>query len=205
MSRVFYHWPVPKVVDVEGRRSELADAAARVIAQSGLGGATLRDVAAEAGLTTGALTHYFADKRELLIFTLQASLERRRAAHPHASTDDALNDLGVLLDGVLPISEASKLHWMVTIAFASQAGGDAELAVVQREAYRRFRQSVTELVERAVAQGRLRVDLDVVTEAEALIALADGIAVQALFDPTSWPADRQRQHLHRALASLHGS
>jgi AcrR family transcriptional regulator len=202
---VFYDGPVPKVVDVEERRHALADAAARVIAHAGLGGATLRDVAAEAGLTTGALTHYFADKRELLIFTLQASLERRRAAHPRARTDDALNDLGVLLDGVLPISEDSRLHWMVTIAFASQAAGDAELAEVQRTAYRSFRRSVAQLVTRAVEQGRLPATTDALTEAESLIALADGIAVQALFDPDTWPADRQRQHLHRTLAALQGS
>ena len=193
---------MPRVVDVEERRQALADAAARVIARDGLAGATLRDVAAAAGLTTGALTHYFADKRELLIFTLQASLERRRATHPYATTDDALNDLGVLLDGVLPISDASRLHWLVTIAFASQAAGDPELGVVQREAYRRFRRSVTELIARAVAQGRLAATLVPDTEAESIIALTDGIAVQALFDPESWPPERQRQHLHRSLAAL---
>ena len=196
---------MPKVVDADERRQVLADAAARVIAQSGLGGATLRDVAAEAGLTTGALTHYFADKRELLLFTLQGSLDRRRSTHPWASTDDALNDLGVFLDGVLPIGDASRLHWMVTIAFASQAAGDPDLAAVQREAYRHFRRSVRELVSRAIEQGHLPTGLDPLTEAEALIALTDGIAVQALFDPESWPAERQRQHLHRALMALRSS
>lgn len=202
---MFYDGVVPRIVDVEERRQALADAAARVIANGGLGAATLRDVAAEAGLTTGALTHYFADKRELLIFTLQASLERRRTAHPRLNSGNALNDLGVLLDGVLPISEASRLHWMVTIAFASQAAGDPELAAVQREAYRGFRRNVTALVTRAVERGQLPTSLDPTTEAEALIALADGIAVQALFDPESWPADRQRQHLHRALRALAGA
>ena len=108
----------------------------------------------------------------------------------------------MLLDGVLPISDASRLHWLVTIAFASQAAGDPELGVVQREAYRRFRRSVTELIARAVAQGRLAATLAPDTEAESIIALTDGIAVQALFDPESWPPERQRQHLHRSLAAL---
>ena len=61
---------MPRVVDVEERRQELTDAAARLIARAGIGAATMREVAAEAGLTTGALTHYFADKRELLQCTL---------------------------------------------------------------------------------------------------------------------------------------
>ncbi len=38
----------------------------------------MRDVAAEAGWTTGALTHYFSDKRVLLMAVFQDSLARRR-------------------------------------------------------------------------------------------------------------------------------
>ena len=70
---------MPKVVDVEQRRAELAAAVARVIARSGIEGATMRQVAAEAGWTTGTLVHYFTNKRELLQFTLCESLEQRRA------------------------------------------------------------------------------------------------------------------------------
>ena len=72
---------MPKVVDIAERRSELAAAAAQLIARSGVGAATIREVAAEAGWTTGALTHYFADKRELLLFTFASSLAERHAAH----------------------------------------------------------------------------------------------------------------------------
>ena len=68
---------MPKVVDVEARREELAAAAARVIARSGIASASMREVAAEAGWTTGTLVHYFRNKRELLRFTLESSLERR--------------------------------------------------------------------------------------------------------------------------------
>ena len=73
---------------------------------------------------------------------------------------------------------------------------------MQREAYRRFRRSTADLVARAIAQGRLAATHDPVTEAESLIALTDGIAVQALFDPDSWPPERQRAHLRRALDAL---
>ena len=77
---------MPKVVDIQERRAELAAAAAQLIARAGVGAATLRDVAAEAGWTTGALTHYFADKRELLLFTFTivagATSHRPRRSRP---------------------------------------------------------------------------------------------------------------------------
>ncbi len=49
-----YVTSMPKIIDIDERRQELTDAAARLIARAGLGAATMRDVAAEAGLTTGA-------------------------------------------------------------------------------------------------------------------------------------------------------
>jgi len=193
---------MPKVVDADERRHVLAAAAARVIAASGIAATTLRDVAAEAGLTTGSLTHYFSDKHELLIFTLQASLEHRRAAHPRADTGDVVADLRSLLEGVLPISDVARLHWIVSIAFAAEAAADDELAAVQRRAYRHFLESATDLVARARATRRIAVAGDPATTAQLLIALADGVALQALFDEESWPVDRQRSQLAAGFDAL---
>lgn len=186
---------MPKVVDVDERRAELADAAARVIARVGIGGASMREVAAEAGWTTGTLVHYFTDKRELLRFTLETSLRQRRTRHRDRATrppDDALRDT---LVGALPLDEHSTLHWVVTVAFCAQASGDAELATIQRDAYRDFRDRVARLVE---ASGRAT-GAEARAEAERLIAVVDGVAIQALFDPQSWRPARQLAALDAAL------
>src|SRR6187455_426727 len=97
---------MPKVVDIEQRRAELTEAAARLIARSGIESATMREVAAEAGWTTGALTHYFTDKRELLLTTFQASLANRRAQRPADGATDALTQLRASLEGALPLDDS---------------------------------------------------------------------------------------------------
>jgi AcrR family transcriptional regulator len=56
---------MPKVVDHEERRAGFVTASWDVIAEEGLGAATLRRVASAAGVTTGALTHYFFDREAL--------------------------------------------------------------------------------------------------------------------------------------------
>lgn len=187
---------MPRVVDVEQRRAELTDATARLIARSGIGAATMRDVAAEAGWTTGALTHYFSDKRELLLHTFRASLEHRRARRV-AFTDDPLAALRDSLEGALPLDEDRRRHWMVTIAFCAQAAGDPALATAQRDAYREFRLRIASLV---AACDPTTSPADAIAIAEQLITVADGIAIQALFDPETWPADRQLAALHSTLA-----
>jgi AcrR family transcriptional regulator len=187
---------MPKVVDSDQRRTELADAAARVIARAGIDGASLRTVAAEAGWTTGALVPYFATKRELLAFTLQASLDRRRARgaeRASMSPEDALRDV---LIGPLPTTPDTTLHWIVTLAFAAQASADPELATIQREAYLHFREMVVELV---VAGGRAPVGCAAETEGERLIAAVNGIAIQAIFAPDLWTERRQVEAVTAAL------
>jgi AcrR family transcriptional regulator len=188
---------MPRIVDIDERRQELTDAAARLISRGGLSAATMREVAAEAGLTTGALTHYFADKRELLQCTLVASLQLRVASRSEVSAADPAIALRAALTGALPIDDASRRHWMVTVAFCAEAAGDVELAATQRDAYREFRRYVVMLVQKC------GVPRDDATEVgERLIAAVDGVAMQTLFDPESWPPHRQLAALDRALEAL---
>src|SRR5688500_8928470 len=47
-------------------RTRIVEAAWRRVADEGVHGATMRRIAAEAGVTTGFVTHYFDDKEALL-------------------------------------------------------------------------------------------------------------------------------------------
>lgn len=59
-------------------RDRLLEAAKRVIAKSGIAGATMRAIAKEAGLSTGAIYHYYAKKEEILYDVMSASLSEAR-------------------------------------------------------------------------------------------------------------------------------
>ena len=53
---------MPKTVDPIEKRAEFVTASWNVIAERGFDAVSLRSVAAAAGCTTGALTHYFSDR-----------------------------------------------------------------------------------------------------------------------------------------------
>ena len=89
---------MPKTVDPAQKRAELVDASWDVIAAEGLKGATLRRVAAEAGCTTGALTHYFPDRRSLLVAALR-SAHFQAAARMLEATRRASSDVDRLKAG----------------------------------------------------------------------------------------------------------
>ena len=187
---------MPKIVDVDQRRMELAAAAARVIARAGVDGASMREIATEAGWTTGTLVHYFANKHELLDFTLRASIERRSARRSERADLSPAEALRSTLASALPTDDDTRLHWIVTVALAGAAASDDMLAATQRDAYRDFRGYLVDLlamIDPALDADRARI------EAERLIGLVDGIALQALFDPASWPPDRQLRALDDGL------
>ena len=189
---------MPKVIDVDQRRSELARAAGRLIARRGIGAATMREVAAEAGLTTGALTHYFSDKRELMLHTFRESLGGRKQVRAERAERDPRAALLQSLEGALPLDDDRRRHWMVSIAFCAEAAGDPDLMAVQQLEYREYKAHLTSLVKSAgLAKGAAAGTL-----AERLVACADGIAVQALFDHDGWPAERQLTRLHELIDPL---
>ena len=99
---------MPKLVDHEERRRLIAQATWRVISRDGVRAASVRTVAAEAGLSTGALRHYFDDHASLLLFAARHSLElmavrvfahlSRADAEPRATVQACLEEL-LPLDG----------------------------------------------------------------------------------------------------------
>ena len=101
------------------------------------------------------------------------------------------------LEGALPLDEERRRHWMVTIALCAHAVGDDELSEAQRDAYRAFRVRVAQLAQRCGPTRKRGGGL-----AERLIAAADGISVQALFDEHSWSPDRQRAPLDEPPSPL---
>jgi AcrR family transcriptional regulator len=195
---------MPRKVDVSERRAEIAAAAARLIADVGLEGTKLRDVASEAGWTTGVLTHYFTDKRELLMLAMEYSLEHLHNRHlvDIATRGD---ELWVLLEQALPLDEDRLRHWKVTLALTTQSFNDPELAQIKQRAYRRWRYRITAVLSEGVDEGRYRKDVDANRCAEELIAIVDGVALQALFDPERWPSEKQLDFLRVHLEALNVS
>jgi AcrR family transcriptional regulator len=111
------------------RREQICRAAAAVIAREGLAGSTMRKVATEAGVSTGMLNHYFANRGDLLTQALMFVSERHQARIRRAIEGQApgYGRLTALLDGALsPPAEATET-WLVWINAFGEAGRLPEL------------------------------------------------------------------------------
>jgi TetR/AcrR family transcriptional regulator, transcriptional repressor of bet genes len=195
---------MPKVVDHEQRREELAGAVWRLASREGLDSVTIRGVAAEAGWSTGALHHYFADKEELLLFAFRTAADRigRRVAAVKVSATGPLDLARALLAIGLPLDAERRDETRVWFAFLGLALTRPTLARAQGAAYGQWRRLVASALEAAQAEGELDREIDPRREAAGLVALVDGLAVQAMFEPRGPNAKRQLELLDARLAEL---
>jgi TetR/AcrR family transcriptional repressor of bet genes len=100
------------------RREQICLAAAKIISEQGFAGTTMRMVADEAGVSTGMLNHYFANRMEMLEETLLFVSTRQQAREAAAIEGLAPGErrLRALIRAVLPIDQESMEAWRVWIA-----------------------------------------------------------------------------------------
>lgn len=188
IARSCYKDNVPKIVDPEARRLEIAEAVFRVIQRDGLAQASLRSVAEEAGLAIGSVRHYFGGHDELIVFAMRAlgdRLEARLAGHIPVLLDPATprsrrqEATEAFLGELLPLTEQTRAEADVWLAFSAAAKNRPDLAEEAKRMYEGVRFLVRRVLEGANEAGGLLGDVDLNVETERLAALLDGLAVSA--------------------------
>jgi AcrR family transcriptional regulator len=190
---------VPKVVDHAQRRRELVAATWAVVAAEGIEAATVRRIAEEAGCTTGRITHYFADKEEVLVAALRqvhrAAGKRMLAA---AGPRSGLEALRAVLAEALPLDQERILEWRVWLAFWGSAATSASLQAEQHQRYREWRG----LLKRVLATAQLSADIDLDRLVDQIVALVDGFGLQGVLDPQHPQPEQLASRLNGAVDAL---
>ena len=191
---------MPKVVDIDERRAQLIAATSEAIARDGLANVTLRSIARSAGWTTGIVTHYFADKRSLVMATFQYRADRARH-----QIDEAVARGESLLDAVistLPLDAESLLDWRVSVSYIGASIGDEEMAQLHRRRLDTFIATVRAALRDEQRAGRLPAGVDTKVEADRLVVVMNGIAIQAVLHTDHYTPARQRSIVDAHLRSL---
>lgn len=191
---------MPKIVDHEARREELIEATWRVIARTGIAGATMREIAREAGVSTGILAHYFADKEDLLGFALRL-MHRRVYERIHARTQGlvGLPALRVIMLEALPLDQERLLEAQIEMNFISLALGNESLRELQHREFERFWDALNHRVSEAQTLGEISTSIDAGWITHQLIILVEGISLEAVLYPARVPPDQQCEILDHFL------
>ena len=188
---------MPIVVDHDERRDLIARVVKKVIAEQGMDAVTIRNVAREAGFKSTLISHYFKDKKEMLIFTLE-SIREAAALRVEASFNEN-HDLATSFDSLLPISGDSLEEWRAWFGFWGKATFDPELSAVLLSIVEATNTYLWRALEEAKKQGDVPKDLDTEIHARRLQMILNGIATLTVISPEAWPPDAQRAMLAAEL------
>lgn len=191
---------MPKVVDHDQRRVELVEATWRIIARHGIEGATMRDIAAEAGFANGALKPYFPTKDDLLAFAF---------SHVFSQTGRRMTDATIGRSGlgalraycleILPLDDIRISEARIVIPFWQKALTDSAKAELHAAAMLQWRDTMCEHLREADAAGELRTTLPHEDLAGLLMNLVLGAQITAVLSPVENSPDRLVAQLDACL------
>ena len=167
---------MPKQVDHRERRETIAKALWRVVEQRGIGHASVREVAQEAGISHGAVQHYFATREEMLVFAMDFASEQTalRVAEGIAALGDPPHPrdvIRVMLTEMLPLHPDARATSRMSAAYILEALHNANIHARAHDGLTQGRDLVEQIVRQAIADGHIGADRDPATETSLLLAL----------------------------------
>jgi AcrR family transcriptional regulator len=182
---------MPKRVDHDQRRRQIADALLRIVASRGLRAAGMREVAAEAGVSVRLIQYYFGSKEELLLFAIRhlagllAERVKARVKAAGAPADPRTVIAAILTEG-LPSDDESRVFNVVYMSYFAMSLTDPALdARPLVESSDAVIGVVAAQLRAAQQAGQMPPDLDAQVEAVSLMALSAGLGTSVLGGQTA--------------------
>ena len=185
---------MPKRVDHEERRRQIADALLRTAATRGLHATGMREVAAEAGVSLRLVQYYFGTKEELLLSAMQqlaaqfaerglARIRRTKRADGPARPRDVI---AAILTEALPADDERRTFTVLYTAYFALSLTDPALAIgplVRNSAA--VIGVVAAQLRASQAAGETPAGLDPDLEAVSLLAMSAGLGTSVLAGQSS--------------------
>lgn len=177
---------MPIQVDVEQRRTDIAEATFRVAARRGLGAVTIRSVAAELGSSTTVITNYVPTRTELLANAIDRLADEWLTELDALSTGpDPAKALRRVMEAAVSWDDDELLRCQFWVAVLSEPERSSDVQQQLIEAAESVRLVLEKLAEQCGYP-------EPAAAADVLFLFAQGAFASIVEAPTRWTADRLR-------------
>ena len=178
---------MPKIVDHDQRRIELVQATWRIIARYGIDGATMREIAAEAGFANGALKPYFPTKDDLLAFAFGYVFDQtNRRVADSIRGHSGLDALRRYCMEVLPVTDVTISEARLVIPFWQKALNDPDKAALHADSMERWRVDFMRFLAEAREAGEVHTAVPDADLAGFLMTMVLGAQITAALTPAQY-------------------
>lgn len=194
---------MPRMVNHEKKRKSIAEGAWSIIKKEGIEKASIRRVATEAGMSAGALRHYFSTKDEMLLFIMDYYLEEgKKRSQSKSWSDNPLQAVAEVLLELIPIDEEKKIETSVWWILALQSLTSDTLKEKKDEMTNGMYELASSMIEILVLQGILSDSTNVKLEKSRLATLIDGLSIHALLRPDVYTPEKVKEVIRYHLETL---
>ncbi|ROS01015.1 TetR family transcriptional regulator [Sinobacterium caligoides] len=171
-------------VDHDARRQEVAIAAAHIIAEQGLESLTTRNLAKAMSCSIGVLSHYFANKDEIVIAALSWADTRIEQRFNNAiANNTSVDGYSPIIMGALPLDAESDMEWRVRLNLAAYTLTHETLRQTQTQMRKEREEKILNLVSSLQNAGLVRTDLTANIITRSVIDFITGAAYNLLQIP----------------------
>ena len=182
----------PKMVDHEQRRIDIARATFVAVKNHGVEKLTLRDIAVEAGFTTGVFSHYFKDKNSVLRYAYKIAYQDviDRIVKVNKSVESYLIKIKNSMVEVFPDPEKHESVAFVAMCFGIRNSDDLLLENEYNVNKDDYRGLLEKYINSAIKKGEIPNYGETSETVDLIIALLDGVCIQALLSPEVYTRER---------------
>lgn len=172
---------------IEVRRNQLTRAAYKVVSRKGYYNFTVRDIAKEAGLSTGLVHYYFKNKDDLLVSVLRVMNENLSfyLAKALEQTDDPKEKIIIFIDEAFHLVEREKEYFHVLIDFWTQINHNERMRKANIKLYQSYRAECSKILQEGIEKKVFK-DVDVEYTATMIVAFVQGLIIQYIIDPNAF-------------------
>ncbi len=198
---------MPKLVNHDERRVEIAHATWAAVQSVGVDNLTLRDITLEAGFSTGVLTHYFRDKDSVLRFAFTIAYRKtfERILNANKSVDSDLMCIRNAMAELLPDPNKPESVAFVSMCFAIRNSNDPLLA----EEYSANKNEYRDLLKKYLTNSIEKEEIPRAGKTEDVLdlisAVVDGVCIQSLLSPEVYTKKRCVRIIESMVERLPGS
>jgi len=194
---------VPKIVDYDHKRKIIVEAAWNIIEKEGIEKASIRRIASEAGMSTGALRHYFSNQDELLLFIMEYFLARgkERSENKSWSKNPLIAVQETLLE-LVPVDRDKQTETSVWLVFAIRSLTSVALNTKKDELTEGEYILMEALLEILIKAGYVNKDINIEIEKLRLSVVIEGLSIHALLRPDIFTIEKTEQIITHHLNEL---
>jgi len=169
------------------RRAQLTSATYNVVSKKGYYNFTIKDIAQEAGMSTGLIHYYFKNKQDLLLNLLREINRNIRTSLQQdlEHLSDPVDRLAAFIERACNLVMQEKNYFYVLLDFWTQLNHNERMRTAIQKLYTSYRDVCSEILNEGIEQGKFN-NIDIRYTATMIVSMVQGLIIQYVIDPDAF-------------------